>query len=196
MQIAPIPTLSEEINDIRLRTADIVGNRIIPNEKVIYSGGEKSAKIRKEIRKEIIKYLSGTKYYEIGDRKKAIQKSIDNCGPGEIVLIAGKGHETTQDYGKRLLPFSDRSVIKNAKNKSFSYKKAQIYLNNELIASMIGGSGGSGRGNYEGGCGDIPQTGGQSGYLDPSNVLDSGIFILEMSENRYNLDGSSVLIRY
>jgi len=55
MQIAPIPTLSEEINDIRLRTADIVGNRIIPNEKVIYSGGEKSAKLRKEIRKEVKK---------------------------------------------------------------------------------------------------------------------------------------------
>ena len=48
MQIAPIPTLSEEINDIRLRTADIVGNRIIPNEKVIYSGGEESTKLRKE----------------------------------------------------------------------------------------------------------------------------------------------------
>ena len=47
--------------------------------------------------------------------KKAIQKSIDNCGPGEIVLIAGKGHETTQDYGKRILPFSDRSVIKKYK---------------------------------------------------------------------------------
>ena len=53
MQIAPIPTLSEEINDIRLRTADIVGNQINPNEKVIYSGGEKSSKLRKEIRKEV-----------------------------------------------------------------------------------------------------------------------------------------------
>ena len=40
MQIAPIPTLSKEINDIRLRTADIVGNQIIPNEGLIYSGGE------------------------------------------------------------------------------------------------------------------------------------------------------------
>ena len=55
MQIAPIPTLSEEINDIRLRTADIVGNRIIPNEGVIYSGGDKSAKLRKEIREEVKK---------------------------------------------------------------------------------------------------------------------------------------------
>ena len=55
MQIAPIPTLSKEINDIRLRTADIVGNKIIPNEGVIYSGGEKSAKIRKDIREEVKK---------------------------------------------------------------------------------------------------------------------------------------------
>ena len=55
MQIAPIPTLSKEINDIRLRTADIVGNQIIPNEGLIYSGGEKSTKIRKQIREEVKK---------------------------------------------------------------------------------------------------------------------------------------------
>ena len=46
MQISPIPTLSEEINDIRLRTADIVANRIVPNESIIYAGGEKSKKLR------------------------------------------------------------------------------------------------------------------------------------------------------
>ena len=51
MQISPISTLSEEINDIRLRTADIVANRIIPNEGVIYAGGDKSKKLRKEINK-------------------------------------------------------------------------------------------------------------------------------------------------
>ena len=55
MQIAPIPTLSEEINDIRLRTADIVASRIIPNERTIYSGGEKSKNLRKEINEEVKK---------------------------------------------------------------------------------------------------------------------------------------------
>ena len=45
MQISPISTLSEEINDIRLRTADIVANRIIPNEGVIYAGGDKSKQL-------------------------------------------------------------------------------------------------------------------------------------------------------
>ena len=33
MQISPIPTLSDEINDIRTRTANIVAEKIIPNEK-------------------------------------------------------------------------------------------------------------------------------------------------------------------
>jgi acyl-CoA dehydrogenase len=55
MQISPISTLSEEINDIRLRTADIVANRIIPNEGVIYAGGDKSKKLRKEINAEVKK---------------------------------------------------------------------------------------------------------------------------------------------
>ena len=55
MQISPISTLSEEINDIRLRTADIVANRIIPNEGVIYAGGDKSKKLRKEINEEVKK---------------------------------------------------------------------------------------------------------------------------------------------
>ena len=56
MQISPIPTLSEEINDIRLRTADIVANRIIPNEATIYAGGDKSKKLRKEINEEAVSY--------------------------------------------------------------------------------------------------------------------------------------------
>ena len=55
MQIAPIPTLSDEINDIRLRTADIVANRIIPNEGKIYAGGDKSKKLRKEINEDVKK---------------------------------------------------------------------------------------------------------------------------------------------
>ena len=52
MQISPIPTLSEEINDIRLRTADIVANRIIPNEATIYAGGDKSKSLEKKLMKK------------------------------------------------------------------------------------------------------------------------------------------------
>ena len=55
MDIKPIPTLSEEVNDIRTRTANIVAEHIIPNEKDIYSGGDKSKSLREGIRQEVRK---------------------------------------------------------------------------------------------------------------------------------------------
>ena len=55
MQISPIPTLSEDINDIRTRTANIVAEKIIPNEREIYSKSENASSIRNEIRKEVQK---------------------------------------------------------------------------------------------------------------------------------------------
>ena len=39
MQISPIPTLSKDINEIRSKTANIVAEQIIPNEKEIYKKG-------------------------------------------------------------------------------------------------------------------------------------------------------------
>ena len=45
MQISPIPTLSDDINDIRTRTANIVAEKIIPNEREIYSKSENSASV-------------------------------------------------------------------------------------------------------------------------------------------------------
>ena len=47
---------------------------------------------------------------EIGDRAEAIKAALDEAAPGDVVLIAGKGHETGQIIGDRTLPFSDRDV--------------------------------------------------------------------------------------
>jgi UDP-N-acetylmuramoyl-L-alanyl-D-glutamate--2,6-diaminopimelate ligase len=44
------------------------------------------------------------------DRKKAIALAIKSAGPGDVVLIAGKGHENYQIIGKQKLPFSDKSI--------------------------------------------------------------------------------------
>lgn len=48
------------------------------------------------------------------DRAIAIQKAIANCRPGDVVLVAGKGHETWQEIGGRRIPFSDESAILTA----------------------------------------------------------------------------------
>jgi UDP-N-acetylmuramoyl-L-alanyl-D-glutamate--2,6-diaminopimelate ligase len=49
---------------------------------------------------------------EIGDRRRAIAAAIAEAGPGDIVLIAGKGHETGQVVGDRVLPFDDVQVAR------------------------------------------------------------------------------------
>jgi UDP-N-acetylmuramoyl-L-alanyl-D-glutamate--2,6-diaminopimelate ligase len=51
-----------------------------------------------------------TKYLKIADRREAIRTAIELANPGVVVVIAGKGHETTQVIGDRALPFDDRLV--------------------------------------------------------------------------------------
>ena len=45
------------------------------------------------------------------DRARAIQMALRRSGPGDVVLIAGKGHEDYQIYGKLRRPFSDQSIV-------------------------------------------------------------------------------------
>jgi UDP-N-acetylmuramoyl-L-alanyl-D-glutamate--2,6-diaminopimelate ligase len=48
---------------------------------------------------------------EIGDRALAIAKAIDALEAGDVLVVAGKGHETGQTVGKTVIPFSDHEVI-------------------------------------------------------------------------------------
>lgn len=48
------------------------------------------------------------------DRHKAIEKAVEMASQGDVVLIAGKGHETYQLIGKDVFPFDDRIVAKEA----------------------------------------------------------------------------------
>ena len=51
---------------------------------------------------------------EIGDRRAAITAAVAAAGPGDTVLVAGKGHETGQEIAGVVHPFDDRDVLREA----------------------------------------------------------------------------------
>lgn len=51
---------------------------------------------------------------EIGDRRAAIEAAVEWAEPGDVVLVAGKGHETGQDVAGVVHPFDDRLVLADA----------------------------------------------------------------------------------
>ena len=61
------------------------------------------------IRAAILKAARGAT--EIGDRGEAIRRSVAALQPGDVLLVAGKGHESGQIVGDRILPFSDHEAV-------------------------------------------------------------------------------------
>jgi UDP-N-acetylmuramoyl-L-alanyl-D-glutamate--2,6-diaminopimelate ligase len=51
---------------------------------------------------------------EIGDRREAIHRAIADLKAGDVLLIAGKGHETGQIIGDRVIEFSDHEAVATA----------------------------------------------------------------------------------
>ena len=76
--------------------------------------------------REIESGVAGAKNFEsIPDRRRAIERGIALARPGDVVVIAGKGHETYQILGDRTVPFDDRLVAR------------------EVLRARRGGGGGS-----------------------------------------------------
>ncbi len=92
--------------------SDFADSIILTNDNPRF---ENPQKIRRDIKKGIKK----KRITEISNRAMAIKKAIHNLNSGDILLVAGKGHEKTQDIGNKKIFFSDRKVILNTiKNKN------------------------------------------------------------------------------
>jgi UDP-N-acetylmuramoyl-L-alanyl-D-glutamate--2,6-diaminopimelate ligase len=64
------------------------------------------------IRREIMAGCPGAT--EIGNRARAIRAAVDALRPGDVLLVAGKGHEEGQKVGKTVIPFSDHEAVRAA----------------------------------------------------------------------------------
>jgi UDP-N-acetylmuramoyl-L-alanyl-D-glutamate--2,6-diaminopimelate ligase len=71
---------------------------------------EDPAAILQEIEKGLVAAPPAGGYRVIADRAEAIEQALRAARDGDVVVIAGKGHETGQDTGGRVLPFDDRLV--------------------------------------------------------------------------------------
>ncbi|WP_423409957.1 UDP-N-acetylmuramoyl-L-alanyl-D-glutamate--2,6-diaminopimelate ligase [Heyndrickxia sp. MSNUG] len=67
-----------------------------------------------QIIKDMEEGVKGEVYTAILDRKEAIQYAICKASAGDVILIAGKGHETYQQIGDRTFDFDDRIVAREA----------------------------------------------------------------------------------
>ncbi|RDI47553.1 UDP-N-acetylmuramoyl-L-alanyl-D-glutamate--2,6-diaminopimelate ligase [Falsibacillus pallidus] len=66
------------------------------------------------ILKDMESGVQGENYEVIEDRKEAIRKAVQQASAGDVVLIAGKGHETYQIVGDKVLDFDDRIAAAEA----------------------------------------------------------------------------------
>ena len=62
------------------------------------------------IRRAILAALPGA--IEIGDRAAAIAAAMNGLAPGDVLVVAGKGHEQGQTVGTTVLPFDDASIVR------------------------------------------------------------------------------------
>lgn len=66
------------------------------------------------IRAAIIAGFSSDKYIEIADRQKAIEYAVGLAKQGDVIVVAGKGHEQVQIIADAIVPFDDVQVLEQA----------------------------------------------------------------------------------
>lgn len=94
----------------------------------------------KSIRQMIISgFFKNEKVHDISSRTQAIKTAIINSKPNGVILIAGKGHETTQVYKNKIFKISDKKIINNVNKKNLKYniKNYNQILNAKIIYELL-----------------------------------------------------------
>ena len=94
---APMGEIATTLADYAIVTSD--NPRTEPPEAII---------------EDILKGIKGKNYEVVVDRKEAIKRAVSIAEEGDVILVAGKGHEDYQEIQGKRIPFSDRLVILEA----------------------------------------------------------------------------------
>jgi UDP-N-acetylmuramoyl-L-alanyl-D-glutamate--2,6-diaminopimelate ligase len=79
-------------------------------DQVIVTNDNPRSEDPQSIAQQIVAGIKGDALVVL-DRLEAIRTAIDQAKPADWVLVAGKGHETTQQIGDQYLDFSDRLKV-------------------------------------------------------------------------------------
>ncbi|MBR5187312.1 MAG: UDP-N-acetylmuramoyl-L-alanyl-D-glutamate--2,6-diaminopimelate ligase, partial [Clostridia bacterium] len=79
-----------------------------------------------DIISDIAEYMQGADYVSVPDRKKAIAYAVSIAKSGDIVLLAGKGHETYQLINGKKIPFSEREILLEAATEAALIEKSNL----------------------------------------------------------------------
>lgn len=64
-----------------------------------------------DICQDIVRDMAPGSYRIVLDREEAIGQALDTAGPGDVVVLAGKGHETYQDIAGKKIPFDEAAIV-------------------------------------------------------------------------------------
>ena len=93
------PSKREKMGAVAARLAD----------RIIVTDDNPRSEEPAAIRAAILKGCPGAQ--EIGERESAIRAGIEGLEAGDVLLIAGKGHETGQIVGERVIPFDEAAIV-------------------------------------------------------------------------------------
>lgn len=82
-------------------------------DDVIFTSDNPRSEDPQAILQDMTQGLNAEHYRCETDRRRAIETAIHSASAGDVVIIAGKGHETSQTVGQRMLPFDDREVARD-----------------------------------------------------------------------------------
>ena len=88
-------------------------------DRVIVTSDNPRTEAPQRIIEEILKGTSAENTIAIADRREAIERTIREAGDDEVIVIAGKGHETYQYVGDEVLHFDDREEAEYALKKRY-----------------------------------------------------------------------------